>query len=174
MLVNIFFFTKQPPSAFTVKHFSDTVQYESYGFLEKNRDTVSKELVNVLRDSKLKLCHKLMNLEDNDSVKETKSNTSLGGRVVVSASKTLVSPLEQFFTLQIRFMLFIRCTSSSANDVQKLWLSQPTFMLNFVTVFRAQPVDANELVLSLDFYSLLFISNHRILRLFYLQLTCML
>lgn len=57
---------------------------------------MSKELVNVLRASKLKLCHKLMDLEDNDSVKESKSNTSLGGRVVVSASKTLVSPLEQF------------------------------------------------------------------------------
>lgn len=54
---------------------------------------MSKELVNVLRGSKLKLCHKLMDLEDNDSVKESKSNTSLGGRVVVSASKTLVSPL---------------------------------------------------------------------------------
>lgn len=59
---------------------------------------MSKELVNVLRDSKLKLCRKLMDLKDNDSVKETKSNTSLGGRVVVSASKTLVSPL--VFTLR--------------------------------------------------------------------------
>lgn len=89
----MFDFTEPSPLAFTVKHFSDTVQYESNGFLEKNRDTVSKELVNVLRDSKLKLCRKLMDLEDNDLVKEAKSNTSLGGRVVVSASKTLVSLL---------------------------------------------------------------------------------
>lgn len=44
-------------------------------------------------------------------------------------------------------------------------------MLNFVTVFRAQPVDAKELVLSLDFFWL-FISNPRFLRVF-LLLTCM-
>lgn len=67
------------------------MQYESNGFLEKNRDTVSKELVNVLRSSKLRLCQKLMNIEDSAEVKEAKSNTSLGGRVVISASKTLVS-----------------------------------------------------------------------------------
>lgn len=66
------------------------MQYESIGFLEKNRDTVSKELVNVLRDSGLGLCHKLMELEDSEMARESKSNTSLGGRVVVSASKTLV------------------------------------------------------------------------------------
>lgn len=80
--------------AFFVKHFSDTVQYESHGFLEKNRDTVSKELVNVLRDSRLMLCQKLMHMEDStDAARESKSNTSLGGRVVISASKTLVCVL---------------------------------------------------------------------------------
>lgn len=61
--------------------------------MEKNRDTVSKELVNVLRDSNLELCHKLMELEDAADIggKDGKLNTALGGRVVVSASKTLVS-----------------------------------------------------------------------------------
>lgn len=74
-----------------MKHFSDTVQYESLGFLEKNRDTVSKELVNVLRESRVGLCQKLMREEETDAVRDARSNTSLGGRVVVSASKTLVS-----------------------------------------------------------------------------------
>lgn len=66
------------------------MQYESLGFLEKNRDTVSKELVNVLRESRVGLCQKLMQIDDIEA-RENKSNTSLGGRVVVSASKTLVS-----------------------------------------------------------------------------------
>lgn len=39
--------------------------------------------------------------------------------------------------------------------------------VNFVTVFRAQPADANELVLSLDFL-LLFFSNPKRLSLFLL------
>lgn len=63
--------------------------------MEKNRDTVSKELVNVLRESNMILCKTLMELEDVEIVKDTKSTTSLSGRVVVSASKTLVSNIKK-------------------------------------------------------------------------------
>jgi myosin-5 len=77
-------------SAFLVKHFSDTVQYESYGFLEKNRDTVSKELVNVLQQSDVDFCRHLMLLDEKDDKVKTqnKSNTL---KVVVSASKLQVN-----------------------------------------------------------------------------------
>lgn len=78
-------------AAFLVKHFSDTVEYSCNGFLEKNRDTVSKELVNVLRESDLEICRKLMALEDIPSDNDT--NKILGGRVVISAAKTVVSIL---------------------------------------------------------------------------------
>lgn len=78
-----FFFT-----AFLVKHFSDLVEYDVNGFLEKNRDTVSKELVNVVRQSEMGLCRRLMEMDD--EVTDKASSTSLGGRVVVSASKTQV------------------------------------------------------------------------------------
>lgn len=74
--------------AFVINHFSDTVQYESRGFLEKNRDTVSKELVNVFRMSKLDFCRKLMEMDDDD-IKEN-PNTS-GIKVVISAAKMQVS-----------------------------------------------------------------------------------
>uniref|UniRef100_T1GEE7 Myosin motor domain-containing protein n=1 Tax=Megaselia scalaris TaxID=36166 RepID=T1GEE7_MEGSC len=53
-------------ASFLVKHFSDTVQYTATGFLDKNRDAVSKELVDVVRHSKLNLCKHLMELEEND------------------------------------------------------------------------------------------------------------
>lgn len=50
-------------SAFLIHHFADLVQYESVGFLEKNRDTVIEEQINVLRNSRNKLLHELFNDE---------------------------------------------------------------------------------------------------------------
>ena len=71
-----------------MKHFSDAVQYEVTGFLEKNRDTVSKELVNLIRESDMALCKKLMELEEIDSSVEKRPPS--GVRVVVSPSKPQV------------------------------------------------------------------------------------
>lgn len=76
-------------SAFLVKHFSDTVQYESFGFLEKNRDTVSKELVSVIEHSDMEFCRILISTEEMDERK--KSSTLPSPRVLISASKTQVS-----------------------------------------------------------------------------------
>lgn len=75
-------------AAFIVRHFSDTVEYTCNGFLEKNRDTISKELVNVLRQSELSICRLLMSLDERADAKSKK--TALDGRVVISASKQLV------------------------------------------------------------------------------------
>ncbi|XP_035272460.1 unconventional myosin-Vc [Anguilla anguilla] len=41
--------------AFVIKHFADKVEYQCWGFLEKNRDTMYEELVDIMRDSKLLL-----------------------------------------------------------------------------------------------------------------------
>lgn len=81
--------TPSPVAAFIVRHFSDTVEYTCNGFLEKNRDTISKELVNVLRQSDLDVCRLLMALDDKVDAKQKR--TALDGRVVISASKQLVT-----------------------------------------------------------------------------------
>jgi myosin-5 len=89
-------------SAFLVKHFSDTVQYECSGFLEKNRDTVSKELVNVIQQSDMDFLRHLMLLDEKEdkmsggsgSAEKNKSATTGRIKVVVSASKLQV----QFFS----------------------------------------------------------------------------
>ena len=46
-------------SAFLVKHFADTVEYECDGFLHKNKDTVMEEQIVVLKGSNNKLLSKL-------------------------------------------------------------------------------------------------------------------
>ncbi|XP_074534428.1 unconventional myosin-Vc [Halichoeres trimaculatus] len=38
--------------AFVIQHFADKVEYQCKGFLEKNRDTLYEELVDIMRDSK--------------------------------------------------------------------------------------------------------------------------
>lgn len=80
-------------AAFIVRHFSDTVQYEASGFVEKNRDTVSKELVNVIVESGVQLCHKLMVLDEVNHLKEDEGVGSTGARVVISAAKVQVSDM---------------------------------------------------------------------------------
>lgn len=84
-------------AAFLVKHFSDIVEYSCNGFLEKNRDTVSKELVNVLRESDLEICRKLMAFDDENVPNQNASTSHLGGRVVISAAKSAVSILDYEF-----------------------------------------------------------------------------
>lgn len=80
--------------AFVIKHFSDTVQYQANGFLEKNRDTISKELVNVMRESKLTICRKLMSMNEQAQPKDKAS--TLDGRVKINAAKQLVSQIDLF------------------------------------------------------------------------------
>uniref|UniRef100_A0A3Q2DSM4 Methyl-CpG binding domain protein 3b n=1 Tax=Cyprinodon variegatus TaxID=28743 RepID=A0A3Q2DSM4_CYPVA len=46
-------------NAFIVFHFADTVQYECSGFLDKNRDTVFEELINILKASQVDLVAEL-------------------------------------------------------------------------------------------------------------------
>ncbi|XP_075169246.1 dilute class unconventional myosin isoform X2 [Haematobia irritans] len=83
-------------TSFSVKHFSDTVEYDVNGFLEKNRDTVSKELANVIRTSKMSLCKQLMDMEEIDTLSADAAKThTLGGRVVISAARKPVIPSKQ-------------------------------------------------------------------------------
>ncbi|KAJ8419084.1 hypothetical protein AAFF_G00005830 [Aldrovandia affinis] len=49
--------------AFIILHFADTVQYECEGFLDKNRDTVFEEPINILRASQSELVAELFQPE---------------------------------------------------------------------------------------------------------------
>lgn len=52
-------------SAFIVDHFADSVQYECEGFLDKNRDTVFEELINILKASQSELVAELFQQQGN-------------------------------------------------------------------------------------------------------------
>ncbi|XP_026201686.1 unconventional myosin-Vb [Anabas testudineus] len=52
-------------SAFIVLHFADVVKYECDGFLDKNRDTVFEELVNILKASQSELVAELFQQQEN-------------------------------------------------------------------------------------------------------------
>ncbi|KAM7388416.1 hypothetical protein PAMP_024590 [Pampus punctatissimus] len=54
-------------SAFIILHFADMVQYECEGFLNKNRDTVFEELINILKASQSELVAELFQQQGNVS-----------------------------------------------------------------------------------------------------------
>ncbi|KAL1140391.1 hypothetical protein AAG570_000323 [Ranatra chinensis] len=67
-------------SSFLIKHFADKVDYDVSGFLEKNRDTVIEEQVNVLRNSNNRLLHRLFKEHEEDgklTVPKTKVRVSV-------------------------------------------------------------------------------------------------
>ncbi|XP_029436017.1 unconventional myosin-Vb isoform X3 [Rhinatrema bivittatum] len=57
-------------TSFIVSHFADKVEYQCDGFLEKNRDTVYEEQINILKASKYQLVADLFQ-EEKDSVPPT-------------------------------------------------------------------------------------------------------
>lgn len=46
-------------SAFLINHFAGRVEYETTGFLDKNRDTVLEEQVDILRNSEVRIINTL-------------------------------------------------------------------------------------------------------------------
>uniref|UniRef100_A0A3Q1JUK3 Myosin VC n=1 Tax=Anabas testudineus TaxID=64144 RepID=A0A3Q1JUK3_ANATE len=51
--------------AFVIQHFADKVEYQCRGFLEKNRDALYEELVDIMRDSKFPFLANFFQEEDN-------------------------------------------------------------------------------------------------------------
>ncbi|KAF7384169.1 hypothetical protein HZH66_012419 [Vespula vulgaris] len=83
-------------SAFLIHHFAGLVQYETLGFLEKNRDTVIEEQVDVLRAGGSKLLKKLFCDEDPKLVVPNV-------RVKVSAQKPVITPKQNKKTVGSQF-----------------------------------------------------------------------
>ncbi|KAJ1912152.1 Myosin type-2 heavy chain 1 [Mycoemilia scoparia] len=62
--------------AFTIKHYACEVTYESEGFLEKNRDTLPDQIMDLLRDSSFSLISKLVDVSVLDNKQPTADSNS--------------------------------------------------------------------------------------------------
>ncbi|CAL8243411.1 unnamed protein product [Lota lota] len=69
--------------AFIIQHFADKVEYQCEGFLEKNKDTVNEEQINVLKASKFDLLVELFQ-DGEKAVSPTGQAQGAGGRTRLS------------------------------------------------------------------------------------------
>ncbi|XP_041813803.1 unconventional myosin-Va [Chelmon rostratus] len=69
--------------AFIIQHFADKVEYQCEGFLEKNKDTVNEEQINVLKASKFDLLVELFQDEEK-ATSPTGQAPGTGGRTRLS------------------------------------------------------------------------------------------
>ncbi|XP_010585037.2 unconventional myosin-Vb [Loxodonta africana] len=73
-------------TSFIVIHFADKVEYHSDGFLEKNRDTVYEEHINILKASKFPLVTDLFN-DDKDSIPATTTSGKGSSKISVRSAR---------------------------------------------------------------------------------------
>ncbi|KAM8894199.1 unconventional myosin-Va isoform 3-T3 [Spinachia spinachia] len=69
--------------AFIIQHFADKVEYQCEGFLEKNKDTVNEEQINVLKASKFPLLVELFH-DGEKAISPTGQVPGTGGRTRLS------------------------------------------------------------------------------------------
>ncbi|XP_075945364.1 unconventional myosin-Va-like [Anarhichas minor] len=66
--------------AFIIHHFADKVEYQCQGFLEKNKDTVNEEQINVLKKSKVDWLLKLFEDDEKATSSRNKHKPTVTGR----------------------------------------------------------------------------------------------
>uniref|UniRef100_H3CZ56 Methyl-CpG binding domain protein 3b n=1 Tax=Tetraodon nigroviridis TaxID=99883 RepID=H3CZ56_TETNG len=114
-------------SSFIVLHFADTVQYESDGFLDKNRDTVFEELVNILKASQSELVAELVQQQGSGSSAANGSVRS-GKRATREHKLTVGFQFRQSLqmlmdTLNSTTPHYVRCIKP--NDLKRAFLFDP-------------------------------------------------
>ncbi|KAF2823642.1 hypothetical protein CC86DRAFT_371887 [Ophiobolus disseminans] len=128
-------FYKKPrfgKSSFTVCHYAVDVTYESDGFIEKNRDTVPDEHMEVLKASNNKFLVEILNVAAQIRDKETASTQSAkpgtamsaGRRIAVNRKPTLggifkASLIELMHTINSTDVHYIRCIKP--NEAKAAW-----------------------------------------------------
>ncbi|KAF1915352.1 P-loop containing nucleoside triphosphate hydrolase protein [Ampelomyces quisqualis] len=128
-------FYKKPrfgKSAFTVCHYAVDVTYESDGFIEKNRDTVPDEHMEVLKASSNKFLAEVLEVaaqireKENASTQSAKPGTTMsaGRRIAVNRKPTLggifkASLIELMHTISSTDVHYIRCIKP--NEAKAAW-----------------------------------------------------
>ncbi|XP_053159330.1 unconventional myosin-Vb isoform X2 [Hemicordylus capensis] len=76
-------------TSFIVVHFADKVEYQSDGFLEKNRDTVYEEQINILKASKYPMIADLFH-DEKDSVPAALTGKGVSSKINVRSARPAV------------------------------------------------------------------------------------
>nr|XP_009296049.2 unconventional myosin-Va [Danio rerio] len=119
--------------AFIILHFADKVEYQCDGFLEKNKDTVNEEQINVLKASKFSLLLELFQDEESPAAPNT---TASSGRAKFGRSTQSFREHKKSVGLQFRNSLhllmetlnattphYVRCIKP--NDVKAPFMMDP-------------------------------------------------
>uniref|UniRef100_A0A4W6CDY0 Methyl-CpG binding domain protein 3b n=1 Tax=Lates calcarifer TaxID=8187 RepID=A0A4W6CDY0_LATCA len=117
-------------SAFIILHFADTVQYECDGFLDKNRDTVFEELVNILKASQVHMCHLVAELfQQQENVSPVANGSVRSGKRATREHKLTVGfqfrqSLQMLMdTLNSTTPHYVRCIKP--NDLKEPFMFDP-------------------------------------------------
>ncbi|KAM4602413.1 unconventional myosin-Va [Polymixia lowei] len=99
--------------AFIIQHFADKVEYQCEGFLEKNKDTVNEEQINVLKASKVSVTNAKFDLlvelfqDEDKAISPTGQAPGAGGRTRLSVkpakSRTATTSKEHKKTVGCQF-----------------------------------------------------------------------
>uniref|UniRef100_A0A3B4Y3U0 Unconventional myosin-Va-like n=1 Tax=Seriola lalandi dorsalis TaxID=1841481 RepID=A0A3B4Y3U0_SERLL len=116
--------------AFIIHHFADKVEYQCEGFLEKNKDTVNEEQINVLKKSKFDLLLKLFE-DDEKATSSTKKLTGISGRAGQSQRDN-----KKTVGLQVRCLIIV-CVFSQIIKVLTLYTPVIEFEERVSTSFIA-------------------------------------
>ncbi|KAJ3595721.1 hypothetical protein NHX12_005024 [Muraenolepis orangiensis] len=110
-------------SRFGVQHFAGVVYYDSNGFLEKNRDAISSDIVKMISTSKNKLLHEIFQSELSTGVrKPTNSRVTITPK---NTMRTVSDSRKQMPTLSSQFR------QSLDSLMKALALCQPFFIRCF-------------------------------------------
>ncbi|XP_076808064.1 unconventional myosin-Va-like [Clavelina lepadiformis] len=85
--------SKLSNTSFFVVHFADKVRYEMEGFLEKNRDTVREEQLNILKASQFELVSELFMERDQEKEVEVKAGVGRHGAMKAKVTHSTTKPL---------------------------------------------------------------------------------
>jgi myosin-5 len=135
-------FYKKPrfgKSSFTVCHYAIDVTYESDGFIEKNRDTVPDEHMQVLKASSNKFLAEVLDVAGQIRDKETaatasaKASGAAGRRIAVNRKPTLggifkSSLIELMNTISSTDVHYIRCIKP--NEAKEAWKFEGPMVLS--------------------------------------------
>ncbi|KAJ9582514.1 hypothetical protein L9F63_003128, partial [Diploptera punctata] len=104
-------------TAFVIHHFADNVTYQSDGFLEKNRDTVLEDQINVVKNGQNKLIKKLFSTEQEGRKFESTQPASSKQHKKTVGSQFRDSLNMLMSTLNATTPHYVRCIKPNDNKV---------------------------------------------------------